>query len=48
LVDINLLNGEFRRTLTAAIHRAVTRAQFAVRELEAKEIQLIAKAAFAD
>jgi UDP-GlcNAc:undecaprenyl-phosphate GlcNAc-1-phosphate transferase len=47
LVDINLLNGEFRRTLTDASHRAVTRAQFAVRELEAKT-HLIAKAASAD
>ena len=47
LVDINLLSGEFRRTLTDAAQRAATRAQLLVRELEAKEKQLIAKAASA-
>jgi UDP-GlcNAc:undecaprenyl-phosphate GlcNAc-1-phosphate transferase len=48
LVDINLLSGEFRRTLTDAAHRAATRAQLAVRELEAKETHSMAKAASAD
>jgi UDP-GlcNAc:undecaprenyl-phosphate/decaprenyl-phosphate GlcNAc-1-phosphate transferase len=48
LVDINLLSGEFGRTLTDAAHRAATRAELAVRDVGAKETHLIAKAASAD
>jgi UDP-GlcNAc:undecaprenyl-phosphate/decaprenyl-phosphate GlcNAc-1-phosphate transferase len=48
LVDINLLSGEFRRTLTDAAHRAVAHAQSTVRERRAKDAHLIAKAASAD
>jgi UDP-GlcNAc:undecaprenyl-phosphate/decaprenyl-phosphate GlcNAc-1-phosphate transferase len=45
LFDIHLLNGNFRTILVDAIHRAVTRKQLAVRELETKETRLVAQAA---
>ncbi len=41
LVDINLLNGGFRRALSDAALRAVNRAQSAGRELEPKETPLV-------
>ena len=48
LVDIHLLNGEFRRVLSEAIRRAVDHARLTTRERESPEAHLIGRAVSAD